>query len=171
MKPFCNHFCVSGVLSRLAIFIMLSSVVRASPRAASASRRLAPSSTRRWSSSLAWATCRKASDSRYNYEASSHPDLTKARRTCQQAFLQAPIHNTLHSRLFSSVDNSQEEEGGIFADAGVTFESMGIKSKVLLERLEKLGHQRPTAVQAATFQALSTIPRTDMTIGAETGSG
>ena len=81
------------------------------------------------------------------------------------------IHtNFQSSRLFSS-EEIEEEAAGIFAGADVTFESLGIQSKVLLERLEKLGHQRPTAVQAATFEALSAIPRSDMTIGAETGSG
>jgi len=73
-------------------------------------------------------------------------------------------------RLFSS-QTEEEQPGGIFAGADVTFESMGIRSKVLLDRIKALGHERPTAVQAATFEALSAVPRTDMTIGAETGSG
>jgi len=86
-------------------------------------------------------------------------------------------HYNSQQRLFSSSsdtnspqDNNSSEEG-IFADSSVTFESMGITSPILLKRLQRLGLERPTAVQAAAFESLSTLPRTDLTIGAETGSG
>ena len=39
-------------------------------------------------------------------------------------------------------DTGDKGTTGIFAEADVTFESMGIQSKVLLDRLEKLGHAR-----------------------------
>jgi superfamily II DNA/RNA helicase len=56
-----------------------------------------------------------------------------------------------------------------FAAPDVTFESIGVTSPILLQRLEKLGLSRPSSVQASAYAAIQ--QGTDVTIGAETGSG
>eukprot|EP00537_Pseudo-nitzschia_pungens_P011324 CAMPEP_0172384444 /NCGR_PEP_ID=MMETSP1061-20121228/2207_1 /TAXON_ID=37318 /ORGANISM="Pseudo-nitzschia pungens, Strain cf. pungens" /LENGTH=647 /DNA_ID=CAMNT_0013113069 /DNA_START=204 /DNA_END=2147 /DNA_ORIENTATION=+ len=84
-----------------------------------------------------------------------------------------------NSMLFSGSTDSNDD--GFFADSGVTFESMGVQSQVLLERLEKLGLTQPTQIQAKAFDKIlgkdddategSRLWSNDVTIGAETGSG
>lgn len=71
------------------------------------------------------------------------------------------------TRLFSTdpVDTIND----FFAAPDVTFESIGVTSPILLQRLEKLGLSRPSAVQASAYTAIQ--QGTDVTIGAETGSG
>lgn len=64
---------------------------------------------------------------------------------------------------------TQLKGDSFFADPSITFQSMGITSPILLSRIESLGLSRPTAVQASSFQAISS--GSDVTIGAETGSG
>lgn len=87
-------------------------------------------------------------------------------------FQNRPVLLRHRGPLFSSdTDDDESTSGGIFADPDVTFESMGIKSPILLDRLEKLKITRPTKVQASTFDSLSAIPREDITLGSETGSG
>jgi superfamily II DNA/RNA helicase len=57
-----------------------------------------------------------------------------------------------------------------FATDDVTFESMGVTSPVLLDRIQnQLRLKRPSAVQAAAYAAIQ--QGGDVTIGAETGSG
>jgi superfamily II DNA/RNA helicase len=71
-----------------------------------------------------------------------------------------------------SSTTSTTETDNFFAEP--SFESIGIKSKVLLERLEKLGFTKPTVVQASSYKAISEGSEEyagDVTIGAETGSG
>ena len=89
-------------------------------------------------------------------------------------------------------DDATDDDDGFFAGSGVTFESIGIQSPVLLERLGKLGLEKPTQIQAKTFAQIrgddknninddddddkspstpSTTYANDVTIGAETGSG
>ena len=91
-------------------------------------------------------------------------------------------------RLFASASTlsssgaDETEDDGFFASSDVTFESIGIRSTVLLDRLEKIGLQRPTQIQAKTVPQIrgddseSSSPSSsgyanDITIGAETGSG
>lgn len=72
----------------------------------------------------------------------------------------------------SSTPTTTTETDNFFAEP--SFESIGIKSKVLLERLEKLGFTKPTVVQACSYKAISEGSEEyagDVTIGAETGSG
>ncbi|CAJ1946656.1 unnamed protein product [Cylindrotheca closterium] len=69
-------------------------------------------------------------------------------------------------RLFSST--AAEED--FFATEVSSFESMGIQSPILLERLQKAGLEKPTQVQASSFSALREGTK-GVTIGAETGSG
>jgi len=128
----------------------------------------------------------------------------------------SPHHQSFSRCLFSSSSNNvgedeandndndndddEDDDDGFFADTDVTFESIGVRSQVLLERLEKnLGMTRPTQIQAKAFQpilrdpassnddtsdvqqqqqeqqsSLSTPRRRlsrDVTIGAETGCG
>lgn len=120
---------------------------------------------RRCSSQLAWVYQGRISCSR-------HPvtDRLNVLPTIRD-LTDLPINQ--HSRRFSSgsSDHATTSSGGIFADDGITFESMGINSPILLQRLQKLGITRPTAVQAATFDTLSVTPREDATLGSETGSG
>jgi len=84
----------------------------------------------------------------------------------------------------SSSNTDDVEDDGFFACPGITFESMGIRSKVLLDRLKKLGLERPTQIQAKTYAQIlgdskesedsstpSVVYANDITIGAETGSG
>ncbi len=86
--------------------------------------------------------------------------------------------------ILSSSNTDDTEDDGFFASPGVTFESMGIRSKILLDRLKKLGLERPTQIQAKTYAQIlgdtaesefSSSPSiayaNDITIGAETGSG
>ena len=57
-----------------------------------------------------------------------------------------------------------------FAPPDQTFESIGVSSPFLLSRLEaELNLTRPSAVQAASYEAIA--EGSDVTIGAETGSG
>lgn len=52
------------------------------------------------------------------------------------------------------------------------FESLGIQSPILLQRLrDNLQIDRPTAVQAAAFSAIAGPTGGDVTVGAETGTG
>ena len=80
------------------------------------------------------------------------------------------------------LSSSAADDDGFFAGSGVTFESIGIRSKTLLERLAKLGLEKPTQIQAKTFAKIlgekdeqetgpSIAYANDVTIGAETGSG
>ena len=80
--------------------------------------------------------------------------------------------------ILSSSTNDDRDDDGFFAKPGVTFESMGVRSTVLLERLKKLGLERPTQIQAKTFARIlgkdddeKSVYANDITIGAETGSG
>ena len=88
------------------------------------------------------------------------------------------------SVLFSSASYDvvgNDDTSGFFADPSThpTFESIGIQSPALLDRLECFlspisGHSpeggvRPSAVQASTYDSISS--GCDVTIGAETGSG
>jgi superfamily II DNA/RNA helicase len=73
------------------------------------------------------------------------------------------------TRLFSSA--SEEGHDDFFSNDVASFESMGIESPILLERLKKnLDLSRPTQVQASSFQKIRE-GSSDVTIGAETGSG
>ena len=72
------------------------------------------------------------------------------------------------TRLFSAAE-PVDAINDFYAPPEATFESIGVKSPILLERLEKLGFTRPSAVQASTYPAIH--EGTDVTIGAETGSG
>ena len=67
------------------------------------------------------------------------------------------------SRLFSS-----EATNDFFVEP--SFDTIGIKSPVLLERLKQLGFTNPTVVQAESFDAIQSGSG-DVTVGAETGSG
>jgi len=69
-------------------------------------------------------------------------------------------------RLFSSATADDD----FFASEVNSFESMGIQSPILLERLQKAGLEKPTQVQASAFESLQGGKK-DVTIGAETGSG
>jgi len=90
--------------------------------------------------------------------------------------------DTIDGSSSSSISSSSS----FFANSDVTFESMGIQSSVLLDRLHNnLGLERPTQIQAKAFTEIrgstSTTPTSnsnenfirskDVTIGAETGSG
>jgi hypothetical protein len=65
---------------------------------------------------------------------------------------------------------SDQPDDTFFAEE-LDFASMGVQSTVLLGRLERMGLQRPTAVQSAAFKAIREEDSGDLTIGAETGSG
>jgi hypothetical protein len=92
--------------------------------------------------------------------------------------------------------DAAEVDDGFFASQDVTFESIGVQSPVLIERLQKqLGLTRPTQIQAKAFASIrgrkdtnlldndvgvdddgrsvnhKKRARNDVTIGAETGSG
>jgi superfamily II DNA/RNA helicase len=88
--------------------------------------------------------------------------VSNKRRALGPIFGTKGIHLTPARRLFSSAANDEFFSNQSFAD-------MGISSPVLLERLAALGFAKPSAVQAATYQAVT--ERADITIGAETGSG
>ena len=155
-------------LSKLLIFIMFSSLVRASSQPAMSRRIGISTATNRRNTCLAWINRRSvAFETRNKNTACQGRQFAHSANTLGRRPLYA---QQFIGRLFSS-QTEEEQPGGIFAGSDVTFESMGIRSKVLLDRIKALGHERPTAVQAATFEALSAVPRTDMTIGAETGSG
>ena len=120
-----------------------------------------------------------------------------SRRTRSSGILATPLFSSLRQqqqrrrreRPFSSTpilsSGSTSDEDGFFANADVSFESIGVRSPVLLERLSKLGLERPTQIQAKTFAqicssdedesesspASSRVWANDVTIGAETGSG
>ena len=80
-----------------------------------------------------------------------------------------PLSSTTSSVEQTSTSSSSPSDG-FFAAEGETFESIGVKSPVLLERIRNgLNLDRPSAVQAATFMAVS--DGGDVTVGAETGSG
>lgn len=70
----------------------------------------------------------------------------------------------------SKLDGDGGENESYFADPSIDFASLGIKSPVLLDRIKALGLTRPTAVQAAAYEAISS-GEGDVTVGAETGSG
>lgn len=62
------------------------------------------------------------------------------------------------TRLFSTTTTSTlegDKEDSLFANDATTFSSIGIQSPILLERLTKLGLERPTKVQAGTFAKLA----------------
>ena len=89
------------------------------------------------------------------------------------------------SIVASSNENGDNEDDGFFAGSDVTFESIGVRSPILLERLNNLGLTQPTQIQAKTFAKIlgtdddsgdaaegsSRLWANDVTIGAETGSG
>ena len=72
----------------------------------------------------------------------------------------------------TSIDNKSDGGSGFYANEEThpDFDSMGIQSKLLLERIEsKLNLARPSAVQVAAFEPI--LSGKDAVIGAETGSG
>lgn len=77
-----------------------------------------------------------------------------------------PYFGASSFRLFSSAS----AEDDFFAAEVNSFKSMGIQSPILLERLQKAGLEKPTQVQASSFESLREGKK-DVTIGAETGSG
>jgi superfamily II DNA/RNA helicase len=82
------------------------------------------------------------------------------------------IHKRFSSRSSDHIehDNNNTDHPTIFADSSVSFESIGVSSPLLLNRLQALGHiRRPTSVQAAAFPVIRS--HVDVAIGAETGSG
>jgi superfamily II DNA/RNA helicase len=79
------------------------------------------------------------------------------------------------SRLFSTDDASSKDEAAAAANNGffaeeTDFAALGVKSPILLQRIEALGFSRPTSVQAAAFGDISS-GWGNVTVGAETGSG
>ena len=70
------------------------------------------------------------------------------------------------TRLFSS----SHEDDSFFAEDAQDFAALGVTSPILLQRLADMGLTRPTAVQSAAYQSIRGS-ETDVTIGAETGSG
>lgn len=68
---------------------------------------------------------------------------------------------------FSSKDEARNN--GFFAEE-IDFATMGVKSPILLQRIQALGFSRPTSVQAAAFGDISSGSG-NVTVGAETGSG
>ena len=61
-----------------------------------------------------------------------------------------------------------EEDTGLWADAGTTFEGLGLGAE-LADALGQLGFSRPTRIQAAALPAI--LAGKDVVMGAETGSG
>ena len=101
--------------------------------------------------------------------------LQVATTTQQRLLAMTSTSSSRSSRLYSitTQDNNNaaaENSNGIFADGETTFESIGIESPVLLERLQKMGLKTPTQIQAQAFADISK-GEGDVTIGAETGSG
>lgn len=84
-------------------------------------------------------------------------------------FTHVPKHSASSVRLFSS-SSAAAQEDDFFATEVTSFESMGIQSPILLERLQKAGFEKPTQVQAKSFATLQEGTK-GVTIGAETGSG
>jgi superfamily II DNA/RNA helicase len=92
-----------------------------------------------------------------------------------------PSSYSSSSRLFSTDDatdgdgdngvSSKEaaRNNGFFAEE-TDFAALGVKSPVLLQRIEALGLSRPTSVQAAAFGEIAS-GWGNVTVGAETGSG
>mmetsp|Transcript_29961 Transcript_29961/g.45419 ORF Transcript_29961/g.45419 Transcript_29961/m.45419 type:complete len:572 (+) Transcript_29961:92-1807(+) len=70
------------------------------------------------------------------------------------------------TKQFSSATPATND---FFAPPDATFESIGIKSKVLMDRIQGLNLERPSAVQAAAYASI--VEGGDVTVGAETGSG
>jgi len=85
-------------------------------------------------------------------------EAEKAVRQCSIGFEKA--------KLFCS---SKSAANDFFAPPEITFDSIGIKSQILLDRIQQLKIERPSAVQAAAYSAIA--EGGDVTIGAETGSG
>ena len=76
----------------------------------------------------------------------------------------------LSFRSISRIRQSTRLRSSFFADQD--FASLGLRSPVLLKRLEKhIGLTQPTAVQAQAIPKLLDPETGDVTIGAETGSG
>lgn len=102
----------------------------------------------------------------------------------RQEYQRRPFAST-QAMSSASTDDDATDYDGFFAGSGVTFKSIGIQSPVLLERLGKLGLEKPTQIQAKTFAQIrgddknsdddesppSIAYANDVTIGAETGSG
>jgi len=76
--------------------------------------------------------------------------------------------------LFST---GAEETNGVdtnlrfFAQDHPTFDLLGVKSPLLLKRLQRAGYLRPSAVQSCVWLEFENNPHGDVVIGAETGSG
>ena len=72
-------------------------------------------------------------------------------------------------RSFVLTERSLSHQDSIFAE-DQDFAALGVQTDVLLHRLERLGLERPTAVQSAAYNEIRES-RKNVTIGAETGSG
>eukprot|EP00538_Stauroneis_constricta_P013247 CAMPEP_0119561566 /NCGR_PEP_ID=MMETSP1352-20130426/17985_1 /TAXON_ID=265584 /ORGANISM="Stauroneis constricta, Strain CCMP1120" /LENGTH=610 /DNA_ID=CAMNT_0007609793 /DNA_START=138 /DNA_END=1970 /DNA_ORIENTATION=- len=99
---------------------------------------------------------------------SSHYDGSRLLRTQTRLFSSPPTSTS--STSSSSENEGAIDDGGDSFFAEPSFKELGIKSDILLQRLEKLGFTRPTQVQASSFQQIA-AGEGDVTIGAETGSG
>ena len=68
------------------------------------------------------------------------------------------------------LETESNDNFSFFAKDTPDFASMGLKSQILIHRVENVvGLQRPTTVQAAAFDAIQS--QQDVMVGAETGSG
>eukprot|EP00980_Cylindrotheca_fusiformis_P027807 scaffold22560_cov135-Cylindrotheca_fusiformis.AAC.18 len=136
-----------------------------------------------------FATMRRSAVARIqNGQFSAFSSNSKSRATSNHAvssLLSEPLEQNLYShksaflkrnfvagrsstRLFSTQPAIENDD--FFSRDQDSFESMGIQSSVLLERLNNLGLSRPTQVQSSSFQKIREGV-SDVTIGAETGSG
>mmetsp|Transcript_80870 Transcript_80870/g.121552 ORF Transcript_80870/g.121552 Transcript_80870/m.121552 type:complete len:608 (-) Transcript_80870:73-1896(-) len=86
----------------------------------------------------------------------------------KNSLVRAPTTRWLSST--SDDDNDVESPSGIFANDATSFESIGIESPILIDRLKAMGLDRPTQIQAQAFAEIRK-GEGDVTIGAETGSG
>lgn len=97
------------------------------------------------------------------FVSSKHKSPSKTRKAEEFTGYSIGLERT---KRFSSAAPATND---FFAPPDATFESIGIKSKVLIDRIRGLNLERPSAVQAAAYASI--IEGGDVTVGAETGSG
>lgn len=93
------------------------------------------------------------------------------RRILSSRLLSASRSSSSSSTIFTSTDNDDKKTNDtvncqVFFETTKTFSDLGIQSEVLRKRIP---FSYPTKVQAATIPSIQ--QGTDVTIGAETGSG
>jgi superfamily II DNA/RNA helicase len=151
----------SSVIYTIQILIVMQSLLKASSRFVPAAFRASRTSTR--------LSRRTITTTTGNKRWMGHQSLSSSSSNIPSSYVPSRLFSTDTDADDATSSSKEARNNGFFAEE-TDFAALGVKSPVLLQRIEALGFSRPTSVQAAAFGDIAS-GWGNVTVGAETGSG